>query len=97
MAKRDRRKKSLPPLDLGAPRPPMPPSYVGYPGDPLAQMAAPSVQPHTEGAEISMPVDTAMAVEDDLGPDVAQALTVTEMAAYLDDRGLPYRWTMPRG
>ena len=89
MAPKKSRRKALPSLGLGAPGH----SY----GDPVAELAAPSVPSGTVGAEIAMPMDTLLAVEDDLGPDVAQAMTTAELAAYLDGRGLPYRWTMPRG
>lgn len=89
MASKKSRRKALPSLGLGA-------SGHSY-GDPVAELASSSVAPETVGAEISMPMDTAMAVEDDLGSEVAQAMTTAELAVYLDGRGLPCRWTMPQG
>lgn len=88
MANKKSRRKALPSLGLGSPD-------LGY-ANPVAELAAPSVPAGTVGAEVAMPMETMLAVEDDLGPEVAQGMSTTELAAYLDGRGLPYRWTMPR-
>ncbi|MCD2191650.1 hypothetical protein [Actinomycetospora soli] len=85
MGKRARTRKALPSLALGSP------DYR----DPVAELGSPTVPADTDGAQITMPVESALAVEDALGPERAQALTSAELAEWLDAHGLPYRWTGP--